>query len=1005
MPPDADFQANLVAGVLAAVERARNPFALHDVIILAPTRRAVRSLSEGFLQHSGGKPAMLLPRIIPIGDVDADEPPFLIGDPSLSVSPAIAPARRIFALMQLVQAKAKAGGQGLPMASALAEAQAVAGFLDSAAHERVTDFAPAREGFAQYLANAPEHVQRAARFLEIVGDAWPVYLSDNQLLDPAERSARMLEALSDAWTQNPPKGIVIAAGSTGSQPATARLLKLVAGLEQGAVLLPGLDMELPVENWKEVLHSPQHPQFSMARLLHAWKMDREQVQTWPEAQSQRAGETRRRVINEALKPAETTHDWVDRLVRISRDYETDPAGLLKQAFSGLSIIEADTEEEEAQALALAIRHQLQNKTANAALITPDRALARRVQAQLQRFNIAVDDSAGLPLMEDPVGTYLSLIWRWWADPGDPQGLLALLHHDLCACGMPRAELQGLARLLDKHALRGVRQHDDLASLAEKLPDDIPERPALVALLVRLHEWASKHEAAHGVPDWARAHAHLAETMAGTDESPGAARLWQGRSGEAAANLFRSLMDDGDLSGDVDASGYWAVYEFFAGQVAVRRADPKGGRVRILGPLEARMQSADLILLGGLNEEVWPSPAQTNPFLPRSLLTHLGLPDPEQRIGLSAHDFAMSACKPNVIVTRSKRKDGKPAVASRWLWRLQTLAKAADHKGSETFWQPETDYLMLARMLNETGPANPAPEPKPCPPVPARPKSLYVTRIEKLIRNPYAIYGQKILRLSRMDPVGGEANAPERGNAYHKALEYWKKQQMQTGELGAADELYQLMCTQLRQAGFTSAQMAVERIRARQAVNRIVDYEQELVAQCVQPVLLEDTGHWSFTLAGGEEISISAKVDRVDRGVGGYLVRDYKTATSPGKKEVAAGFAPQLPLTALILEKGGFPSVKADGANVVGMTYLKTGVKGDQLMQVELTQGHYQLVLPDAMKQAEAQVHALFADFNKSETPYLCQPRAKYKDSYSDYDHLARRAEWDSQIEGEGGDND
>lgn len=1005
MPPDADFQAALVEGVLAAVEREHNPFALHDVIILAPTRRSVRSLSESFLAFSGGKPAMLLPRIIPIGDVDADEPPFLAGDPALSIPPAIAPARRMFALMQLVQAKAKALGQDLPMSSALAEARAIAGFLDSAAHERVTDFAPARAEFSQYLDNAPEHVQRVARFLGIIGEAWPAYLAENGVLDPAERSARMLEALTAAWEQNPPTGIVIAAGSTGSQPATANLLKLVAGLEQGAVLLPGLDQQLPEESWREVLQSPQHPQYGMARLLNAWKMDREQVQQWPKARHSRAGIVRREVINEALKPAETTHDWVDRLKGISGKYETDPVGLLQEAFTGLSLIEAETEEEEAQVLALAIRHQLQDAQANAALITPDRALARRVRAQLQRFGVHVDDSAGLPLLEDRVGTFLSLVWRWQSDPGEPRALLALLHHDLCAAGMVRDDLRDLARILDRDALRGVRHHDGLDELASKLPADIAKRTALQSLLLRLHDLANPAMESRNVPAWASLHAALAEALARTDTVSGAARLWQGRSGEAAANLFRSLMDDGDLSGDMDADGYWAVYEFFASQIAVRQADPKGGRVRILGPLEARLQTADLILLGGLNEESWPAPAQSDPFLPRSLMTRLGLPDPERRIGLSAHDFAMNACKPHVILTRSKRRDGAPSVASRWLWRLQTLARAARRDDPESFWQAEPDYLSLARQLNAAGPANPATEPKPCPPVGRRPTGLYVTRIEKLIRNPYAIYGQKILNLHKLDPVGKAADALERGNALHAALEQWKAVQMQTGEPGSAQTLYDLMCNELRKAGFPQAQMAVEQIRARQAADRIVAYEEELALQGVEPVLLEEKGHWSFDLPDGMQITISARVDRVDRGIPGFYVRDYKTGTSPGKKEVGAGFAPQLPLTALILSKGGFAGVKADGVEVAGLTYLRTGTMGDALDVLELGTGQQKLDIADVVAKSEERVRKLFADFADPATPYLCQPRAKFKDSYSDYDQLARRAEWDSQIEGEGGGND
>ncbi|PHR53325.1 MAG: hypothetical protein COA47_16935 [Robiginitomaculum sp.] len=483
-----DFQAALVRGVLAVVDHHADPFALHDIIILVPTRRAVRSLSQAFLQVVGPGKATLLPQILPMGDVDADEPPFIAGHMPAHIPPAMSPTRRMFALARIVMHRAQVAKKPVSLTSALAEAAAISKLIDTAAHEGVDDFSLASEAFATFLANQPAHIQQAARFLEIISTYWPQVLQDEGVIDAATRQAKMLETLSDEWIKVPTSKTVIAAGSTGSQKATAELLRVISGLPNGCVVLPGLDQELDDPAWSHVGKTPGHPQYGIARLLGKLGRDREAVRLWPQSKLTRKQARRRRIINEALTPAEITSDWLNRLEKLAGQYSMNVADLMQDGLSGLSLIEASNEDEEAMVLALAIRQALADPTKTTMLVTPDRLLARRVRAALQCWAIEVDDSAGIPLPEDRVGAFLRLVLNWWIDPGDPAALLAMLVHPLCSIGMDRTDLLVLVRALDKDFLREVRTHDDLAALAETM-DNADHKLAgkISKLLLELHE--------------------------------------------------------------------------------------------------------------------------------------------------------------------------------------------------------------------------------------------------------------------------------------------------------------------------------------------------------------------------------------------------------------------------------------------------------------------------------------------------------------------------------------
>ncbi len=1016
MPPGEPFLKRLAEGLCAAIA-GQGDFALSDAMILAPTLRAARSLTAAFLALQKDNAAILLPRIRAIGDIDADEPPFEPGSIALDAPPAISAERRLFDLAALVHERLKISGQGGGIGAALAEAQALASLIDEAQTARKSDDAPidfrrADEDFTTHLEGQPEHVQKAKAFLDIVMAHWPAHLAALGVSDPAERRSFVLRRLAQNWRQNPPDHIVIAAGSTGSVPATAQLLKVIAGLPKGAVILPGLDVQLFDSAWEEARTTPGHAQYGMAQLLAQIGIERSAVRLWPAARESRPAQRRRRLINEALLPANSTAGWLERLEDLSAREKLKPVNLARKALDGLALVEAQSEEEEALVLALAVRQTLQEPQKTAIVITPDRSLAQRVSSALRRWGIEIDDSAGQPLTETPVGVFLDLIAQGAQGDIDPVVIAALISNPLFGLGD-----EDLRQKFDALVLREPRHHarfDDICAYINQLERlDDQTRAALVDFTRALGDALAPLRALSTAPikDFARAHVQAAETLATSAEKSGAARLWGGPAGESAAGLMRALLSEADSLGPLDGQTYWRSFTALGRLRPVRPRGVKSVRARILGPLEARMISADLVALGGLNENTWPAPAQGDPFLPRQLRLDLGLPDPERRLGLAAHDFAEHACKPAVLLTRARQSGGEPTVASRWIWRLKTLVRGACETDAEAddIFAPATPFLDYARTLDSVAPqeCTPALPPAPKPPLNTRPRSLSVTNIDKLVRNPYAIYSKYILRILPLDPLGGTPGPTERGSAIHMALEHFIKDAPDLDAPETPQVLRRHLDDALKECGFAPYDIPVQSAGLASAVNWIIANERQRRDEGWAPVGLEIAGEASIITAY-RPFTVYARADRIDQGPQGFAILDYKTGTGPTAKEVSAGFAPQLPLEGFILRAGGFT---AGGKTLAGPLHslahvrLFGGKRKGAFDTLEKKSARQTIAADDLVDRAQDQLGRLINWFDDPTHPYSCQPQAKYTDDYSDYDLLARRPEWSATPEGDGDDND
>lgn len=983
IPAHRPFAEDLARGLYEALADD-GPEALSDALVLLPTRRGARAVADAFVRAAGGR-AVLPPQMRPLGDLEAGEPPFEPGDLALDLPAAIDPLRRRFELTRLVAAHWRLlPGRELTASAALELADALGAFLDSLQIEE----AEAGEKLAGLVeADLAEHWRVSREFLETALTEWPRRLAELGLVDVSERRVRLLRRLADVWASRPPQGVLVAAGSTGTAPATADLLAVIAAAPRGAVVVPGLDDSLAESAWREV--DEQHPQGALRRLLARTGIDRKHVEVWPAALAhQTQGRWRRRVINEALRPPRATADWLHAIEQLRAEADAEGLDPIAEGLKGLSLVSARAEEEAATVAALLLREALETPEKTAALVTPDQVLARRVTAKLARWGVVPDSSAGEPLAGCRCGVLAGLVARAAVDPLAPVTLLALLKHPYVRLGLDGDDLARRRDVLERHGLRGARPWT-WAGLRARLAEKGRGLDAL-PLVDRLEDLLSALQAAGAegtVAEAARAVTAAMEALAaGADGSTG--ELWAGHGGEAMSRLLAGLIHETGGVPPVSARGFADLLSRLMEGESVRTGGATHPRLRILGAIEARLVRADRLVVAGLEEGVWPRGAPLDPFLSRPMRRTLGLPPPERRVGLSAHDFAQAACAAEVILLHSERREGQPAVKSRWLWRLETLARGA---AVEIPGRPEA--LAWARALDAPDDYRPARRPAPCPPVEARPRELFVTRVETLTRDPYAVWARDILNLRPLERPDEPVEARARGTAIHAAFERFALDH--PGELppDAAAIFEAMYVEELEKAGMPREALARESALAREAAAWVAELEARRRADG-RAIHVEKTGRLAIRV-DGHEVVLGAKADRIEADPQGYgHILDYKTGRAPSQKVVDAGFSPQLTLTAAILAHGGFDAI---GPLVPGeLVYLEvTGRRPAGREEVRAGVGES----AEAAERALDGARRLLARYFRPDQPYVSRTAPQFVKTYaSDYDHLARVFEWSTSGE-------
>ena len=942
---------------------------LKDCTIYLPNRRAVSSLKETFLNYYNKK-ALLMPTILPIGDLDDQELIFELAEsknfsPSNSLPPMPNIQRRLL-LTKLVLAVEK---DNCSLVEASQLAFMLGKFIDQVQTDRLSF-----DNLENLVPNKySEHWQKTLNFLKIVGKEWPNIIKELGFSDPIERRNQLLIDQIQSWSESPPQGLVVAAGSTGSIPATADLLCCIEQLPNGVVILPGLNLDTIKENHKKL--DPIHPQYFMDKLLTKMDVKSHQLKNWGSADKNNASFERRKLVKLALDglPSDNNKNNINQLS--------------ENVFQDLEYVECNDIEEEAGIIALMIRESLETLDGNTAFITPNRQLARRVISKLLRWDIVADDSGGIPLSNTKIGTFLVATAEMVIEDFSAINFLIACKHDLAGCNLENKKLKKLMRDLEVNSLRGHKNLNGLDDLISLIPEANIET---LNMLNRIKEISSEFSQIvqcknTSLRNLIESHLEFCEHFSKTDSTPGLDRLWGSEEGRACSDFIADFHKNSSVFEDFSPIDYVPLLKSLLSETVFRASVQTHQRLQIWGPLEARLQEVDLLILGGLNEGVWPSEIPIDPWMNKQMGLEFGLSAPEGRIGLSAHDFSQAFCAPKIKLTRSRIADGASTLKSRWIWQIEQKLEAFGYSLSsgENAWN---QWLYLLDRPKNITPIEP---PQPRPPIESRPTKLSVTEIEKWMRDPYSIYAKHILKLKPLKPLYETPAFADFGNIVHGVFDEFLKQ-FPLYNQSLDKSFYINFLTEcgkkyIDNIGYFPEISIFWESRIIQIYNWFVDKELA-TKDPIKDRKTEVLGKISFSV-GNTNFTLTAVADRIDiMKNGDLLIIDYKTGTIPSSKEVEAGFSPQLPLEAVIASTGGFSNIPQSKSIQLEYWRVRGGNNPGEVVRPSENIGKLQ---EDALKGVKRLVEV----YQNKETPYPSRPNPGYAPQYSDYEHLARVREW------------
>ena len=962
LAPGVDFPSALVQGLRTRLE-CQPPDAMARVDLIVNTNRMARRLRDIFDDGAPG----FLPRVRLVTDLDT-----LV--PGITLPPATSSLRRRLELVQLVSKLITADPTLAPRSSLYALSDSLANLIDEMQGEGVAASAVAELD----VSDQSGHWERAQRFLTIAQN----YLNQTQgQPDKEARQRQLVSRIIAHWEVKPPTNPVILAGSTGSRGTTSMLMQAVAKLPQGAIILPGFDFDLPTKVWAALdqeLLSEDHPQYRFGHIMRALDLPRAGIEEWTPTKP--PSPDRNALISLSLRPAPVTHAWLTEGPKLEG---------LETATANLTLVEAPTPRIEALAIALRLRKAVEDgKTA--ALITPDRMLTRQVTSALDRWDILPDDSAGTPLQLSPPGRFLRHVAALFVRRLDAEALLTLLKHPLTHSDASRNEHQLNTQRLEMQIRRDGLPYVDaegLSRIAAKAADKQSDPADFLAWA----DWVAATFTGHDgrgdktLTEWVADHLKLANAVAAGRSKTADHELWNLKAGEKAQDVMADLAAQAEHGGEMAASDYADLVGALLATGEVRDRDAPHPDIMIWGTLEARVQGADLVIMGGLNDGTWPEAPPPDPWLNRQMRLKVGLLLPERRIGLSAHDYQQAIAAPEVWLTRAIRSDEAETVPSRWLNRLGNLLNGLPKNGGPDAWESMqargSKCLDQVRALEAIQRTPAAIRPSPRPPRSARPHGLSVTEIKRLIRDPYAIYAKHTLRLRPVNPLVQSPDAPVRGIILHMVMERFVKSISADPARLTKDHLMEIAAEVL----LVEAPWPAARLMWMARIERVADWfiENEKRRQGYSsPVAFEKGARGSHVFAD-LGFTLTGYADRIDvTDDGDALIYDYKTGTPPSKKEQRF-FDKQLLIEAAMVEEGGFKEVGA--VSVAHAAFIGLGAKPveiaaplDEEPPVEVLRG----------------LHELISKYLDETQGFTARRLVKTEEAAGDYDQLARFGEWD-----------
>ncbi len=959
---------------------------LSHATVLVPNRRSARALEAVLLEESG-KPALLLPVIKPIGDIDED----LVSDslPIEGLSDDLPKTAHLHAILSIVMQWARANPESeiaQDVAASGTQAFALAQSLQQLVNQFETEDVDVGKLQDVYDLDLAGHRHNILELLKVVTSQLPEHLKAEQRIGPSARRNLLIRLEAQRVIEHKHKGPIIAAGSTGTNPATRDLLKAIAQDPRGSVILPGLDLQLDDEAWTAITH--EHPQFSLKTMLDQWGVRRQDVETLGATASSRSW-----LIGQALRPAAVAERWHEEL---RGQQEKITASL-----TGVECIEARDRQHEAEIIALALRHHAANSKSKAAIVTPDRDLATRVKMALGRWNLTIDDSAGEPLVHGGRASLVVLLLQAIEDRFSATALFALLYNPACHFGLEHIAQLKRVRALELVAYRGLPEAESLQGLSQRV----------IAQQKLMHDQHHVHPLVKNLSesDWKDAigfaaqieatllpltidrerslHDHI-ETLLITLEGLSPSEELVTPSDQLLLDILTDLKEQSQWHPVLTLSKTQHSIINALGQEALRPPFNPDSQLAIYGLAEARLVDAEFLVLGGLTEGSWPERPESGPWLNRPMRDVLKLQQPERDIGVTAHDFAQGFCHAKVMLTWCKRLNGAPSIPSRWVLRLQAVVNASGLKSEDVFAH---DWAALVDHLDKPECFSPLRPPRAKPPVSVRPTTFSVTRIETLIRDSYSVYAQKILNLQPLEPVGKDINAGLRGTLIHQALQGWITALQ---HVPPTEHLHLLLVKgrEVFEPYFDLPE--VNRFwwpRFQRMAQQFIGEDAQLRGNLLGSHT-EVSGFLNFAI-GSVQHTLTARADRIDILQNGAIrIIDYKSGAVPSIKQVQTGFAPQLTLEALLATYGTFKGIHSNKLEDVMFIQVGGGSKG-----VETRSLAQQTDLQLEIAKAKQGLEKLLTEFQNPNAVYVPRHNMQNEEARSDYDLLSRRLEW--QLEG------
>ena len=938
---------------------AQKSFDLASVLFLVPNRRAYQSLISAFVRQQGLSPT-ILPQVVPIAEIDDDDVFFNSFDASVGdfnyQKKVISQEERLFLFTRLILSKpADFGLTQISMAQALNLAQDLANLIDTAYNQELS--------FDRLDTLVPEkyatHWQDTLKLLKIITHFWPQILQERDAIDICEQRQKILYQQAQLWQDSKTNKNIVIAGVTASFPSIVCLMKVVSSLENGEIYFSGIDQTADDAYWESIDES--HPQYELKELLNLLAISRHEVQdVVPPLRT-----SREIFISEVMRPATVSNKW-RQLEHKIKDIE--------EVINHLQFIESPNQREEALAIALKMREILEIPEKTVALITYDRNLARRVALELQRFDIKIDDSAGIPLGLSPVGIYLRLIAEAAENIDSDIKFITLLKNPFTLIHHDAATIR--KKIYDyEYFLRNPK-----STVSQELLDFVNSTKQK---LLELNILMNKNDVSF--EEIFIKHLSLAEEFASSDVCSGKELIWRGDAGIAAAKFSTKILENASFLGYLNGEDYLSVFCELINKDCVRSFYGTHPRLNILGPIEAKLCKFDYVILGEINEGIWPKPADADMWMSRPMKKDFGFSLPEKNVGILGADLCGFLSAENVIFTRAERIEGVPMKKSRWLLRMETVLKALDYDIEDL---KKNDITSLAKRIDFPQQYSAIQSPAPCPPVWSRPRKLSASAVDLLVADPYSFFAKYILKLYTLDDLDISPDQRDYGSLIHHIIEEFNNLYPNIMPDNAEEIIKNLGDKYFSEMQISPELKAFWWPKFLNTAKAFLIQDERLN---VSKIHNEISGEIEYVLPKGN-LKFTAKADRIDELKDGYInIIDYKTGNIPSRNQVLSGHALQLLLEGLIATKGHFSDINTKKIEKLIYWHLGQTVSTSNLLEIDLTE-------ENLLEKCESYLLELMETFDFETTPYFSKPTPKYITKNMDYEHLSRIKEWSVQEE-------